>query len=55
MDMSKANIYAAVVSIVTIYLIILSYVFYYFKDDFVKAFSKKASSTTHVADKPKQS
>lgn len=49
-DINKANTYSAIIAVVTIYLIILSYVLYYFKEDFIAVFGKKKDK---VAEKQK--
>lgn len=47
---NKSNIGSAIVAVVTIYLIIISYVVYYFREDFEYVFCRK----NKVADKPKE-
>jgi regulatory protein YycH of two-component signal transduction system YycFG len=41
MDQNKANIYSAIIAVVTIYLIIIAYVVHYFKEDFEAVFCNK--------------
>jgi hypothetical protein len=50
LDPHQANMYAAIVAVCTIYLIIISYVVYYFKEDFEHVFCKKKIGCTKTKD-----
>lgn len=42
-NIDKSNTYSAIIAILTIYFIIVSYVVYYFSEDFRQVFCKKRS------------
>jgi regulatory protein YycH of two-component signal transduction system YycFG len=50
-DDNKANIFSVIIAVVTIWLIIVSYVVYYFKDDFAQVFCNKNKKPTIVKQK----
>ncbi len=41
LDSHKANVYSAIVTVVTIYMLLVIYCVYYYYDDFKKVFCKK--------------
>lgn len=40
-NIDKSNTYSAIISVLTMYFIIISYVVYYFSEDFAKVFCKR--------------
>lgn len=41
MDSNKANTYSAVISVATIYFLLLIYILYYYREDFRQVFCKR--------------
>ncbi len=54
LDANKANTYSAVVSIVTIYLLLFIYIMYYFREDFRQVFCKKKATAVKPQYEKKQ-
>jgi len=45
MDLDKVNIYSTIITVVLIYLIIVLYSIYHYRDDFYQVFCKKKTNT----------
>ncbi len=46
--MNKANIYAAITAVVTIYSLLVGYIVFYFKEDFKQVFCKKRTEVSGI-------